>query len=153
MDAPPSEPAPTRADPPAAGHDAAASLRPIDRKAAIRAYKDTPRPAGLFGVRNRPEDRLYVGAAADLRAVLNRQRFQLDGGLHPDRELQADWRRLGAGAFSFEVLDELEPATDPAADRGDDLAALYDLWLERLAAQGQALYGDRRPTGHDRGSA
>lgn len=123
----------------------------MDRKAAIRAYKDTPRPAGVFCVRNLAEDRLYVGATADLPAALNRQRFQLDGGLHPHRELQADWRRLGADAFSLEVLDELEAPADPGADRGADLEALHDLWLEKLAESGQALYGDRRRrAGRDR---
>jgi hypothetical protein len=126
----------------------------IDRKAAIRAYKDTPRPAGVFGVRNRAEDRLYVGAAADLPAALNRQRFQLDGGLHPQRELQADWRRLGAAAFGLEVLDELEAPADPGADRSADLEALRDLWLEKLTDGGQALYeAPRRRVGHDRAGA
>ena len=120
----------------------------IDRKAASRAYKETPRRAGVFGVRNRAEDRLYVGVAADLPAMLNRQRFQLDGGLHPDRRLQEDWRRLGAAVFAFEVLDELEAPGDPAADRSADLAALLELWLEKLAEQGQALYeAPRRSAG------
>ena len=119
----------------------------MDRKTAIRAYKDTPRPAGVFAVRNQTEDRLYVGVAADLPAALNRQRFQLDGGLHPHRELQADWSRLGPDAFSFEVLDRLDDPADPGAD----LEALHDLWLEKLAETGQALYEvGRRRTGPDR---
>ena len=68
----------------------------LDRKAMLRQYKETPRPAGLFGVRNIEDDRLLIGFSVDLPAMLNRQRFQLEMGLHPDNELQADWHRCGS---------------------------------------------------------
>ncbi len=112
----------------------------MDRKAMLRQYKETPRPAGVFGVRNTADDKLLVGASTDLRAMLNRQRFQLEMGLHPDKELQADWDRAGQDAFSFEVLDELEPKDGPSSDLRDDLLTLYDMWIGRLTSAGQTLY-------------
>jgi hypothetical protein len=105
-----------------------------------RQYKETPRPAGIFAVRNVPEDKMLVGQSPDLPGMLNRQRFQLEMGSHPDRELQADWNRLGAEAFVFEVLDELDVPSDPGYQASDDLAALRDVWLERLSGSGQSLY-------------
>ena len=84
-----------------------------DRKELIREYKETPRPAGVYRVRNVVGGRSLLGSSPDVPAVLNRARFQLDAGLHPDKELQKDWRALGADAFVFETLDLLEPSVAP----------------------------------------
>jgi hypothetical protein len=88
-----------------------------DRKELIRRYKETPRPAGVYRVRNLVSGKSLLGSSPDLPAILNRERFQLDAGLHPDKELQKDWRELGPNAFAFETLDRLErparPATTP----------------------------------------
>jgi hypothetical protein len=113
---------------------------PVDRKALRRQYKETVRPAGLFGVRNVAEGVLLVGTSVDLPGMLNRQRFQLELGSHPDKALQADWNRLGADAFSFETLDQLAPPAEATADVRDDLDTLRDMWLQKLSAEGQKLY-------------
>lgn len=117
----------------------------VDRKAMARQYKETPRPAGVFVVRNTAEDRLLVGVSTDLPGMLNRQRFQLDMGSHPDKTLQADWNRLGSDAFVIEVLDELELPAEPGYDPGDDLAALRDVWIEKLTASARPLYPSSAP--------
>ena len=102
----------------------------VDRKALIREYKETPRSAGLFQVRNLTTGRLLIGPAPDLPGMLNRQRFQLETGAHPDKELQADWNALGPDAFEFGVLDRLEQE-EREPDAGE-LQVLHQLWLERL---------------------
>lgn len=112
----------------------------LDRKAMLRAYKETPRPTGVFAVRNVTDDKLLVGVSTDLPGILNRQRFQLEMGSHPDKELQGDWNRLGPDAFSIEVLDEMELSTEPGYDPREDLATLREMWLARLTAEGRVLY-------------
>jgi hypothetical protein len=112
----------------------------MDRKAMRRQYKETPRPAGVFAVRNTCEDRLLIGVSPDLPGMLNRQRFQLEMGSHPDKALQADWNRLGSESFRFEVLDELEPVDGTTSDLSEDLSVLRDEWLERLSVAEQSLY-------------
>ena len=42
--------------------------------------------------------------------------------------------------FAFEVLDRLEPGTDPAADPKEDLRILHQMWIEKLTAAGTPLY-------------
>lgn len=111
-----------------------------DRRAKIREYKETPRPMGVFRVRNVAERRSLVGTSRDLPAILNRHSAQLRFGSHPVRALQADWGRLGAEGFTFEVLDTLDPAEDSAHDPKDDLATLEAMWRERLAAEGESFY-------------
>jgi len=107
-----------------------------DRKALIRAYKENPRPAGIFQVKNTVTGRVLIGPTADLSGMLNRQRFQLEMGSHPDKELQADWNELGADAFEFGVLDTLEPGEDASITQAEDLRALHRIWLETLDVSG-----------------
>jgi hypothetical protein len=112
----------------------------MDRKDLIRRYKQTPPPAGVYRVRNTVNGRSLVGATPNLPGMLNRQRFQLEHGSHTDRELQEDWNKLGAGAFIFEILDQLEPSKESDNDSSEDLRVLLNMWLEKLEAMGEPLY-------------
>ena len=112
----------------------------IDRKARIREYKETPRPAGVYRVRNSKAGKTLIGSTTDLPGMLNRQRFQLENGSHPDRELQRDWSEFGPDGFEFETLDQLEPSDEPAYDPAEDLAVLKKIWIEKLIASGDKLY-------------
>jgi hypothetical protein len=112
----------------------------IDRKARVRQYKETPRPAGIYRVRNTATAKSLVGSSPDLPGMLNRLRFQLENGSHPDRELQADWDAQGPDAFAFEVLDRLEPKSEPSYDPIKELRVLKEMWLQKLTASGELLY-------------
>ena len=50
----------------------------VDRKALIRQYKETRRPAGVFRVRNTANGKSLVGTSVDLPSMLNRQRAPSD---------------------------------------------------------------------------
>ena len=113
----------------------------VDRKAMRRAYKETPPPAGIVGLRNLVTGAVFLGATKNLPGMLNRLRFDLEGGSHPNKVLQRDYNELGSESFAFEVLDELEPSEDPTADLAGELATLEAMWRERLAAEGVEDYG------------
>ena len=112
----------------------------MDRKAAIRKYKETPPPIGVVCVRNTTGAKVLVERSVNAPAMLNRMRFQLEHGSHPNRSLQADWNELGEAAFTFEVLDTLEPSKEPACDPADDLKTLESMWREKLLRQGFHSY-------------
>jgi hypothetical protein len=113
----------------------------MDRKALIRRYKETVRPAGVFRVRNTTNGKSLVGSSTDVASMLNRQRAQLGFGGHPNRALQSDWNALGAHVFEFEILDTLTPPENqPDWDPSDDLAELEKLWLEKLSPYGERGY-------------
>ena len=105
----------------------------MDRKERLRQYKETPRPVGVYLVRNTASGTAFIGSSVNIAGMLNRLRFQLEMGGHPNRELQAQWDEFGADAFVFETLDTLEPPTDPDYDPTEDLATLEDMWLDRLS--------------------
>lgn len=111
-----------------------------DRKALVREVLETPRPAGIYGIRNTATGRILLGSSPNVPGILHRQRFQLENGSHPDRELQADWKELGPEAFAFETLDLLTPSDDSAYDPTNDLCVLKAMWLDNLAGTCVPLY-------------
>ncbi len=116
---------------------------PANRKELTRQYKETPRPMGIFCVRNITNGKVLIGSSVDLPARLNRERAQLGFGGHPNAALQRDWNALGAAAFAFEVLDTLKPPDAPGYDPSYDLGILEQLWLDKLLPFGERGYHEK----------
>ena len=112
----------------------------MDRRAMIREYKETPRPAGVYRVVHTPSGRTLLGSSPDAPARLNRVQTQLRTRGHPNRALQGDWDQDGPDAFAFEVLDLLPPREDEGGDPEADLRLLEELWREKLGLAADALY-------------
>jgi len=113
----------------------------MDRKALARAYKESRRPMGVYGVRNLQTGDALIGRSTDLPSILNRERASLRFGGHPNRRLQQDWNALGPDAFAFEVLDTLAwPDDTPDFDPTSDLVLLESMWRERLQPNGEGSY-------------
>jgi group I intron endonuclease len=112
----------------------------MDKKALMREYKETPRPMGVYQIRNTANGKLLVGTSVNLPAILNRHRAALRMGSHQNRGLQKDWAEFGPDAFEFEVLDTLAPPERPDYKPSDDLKALEQLWLDKLSPFGERGY-------------
>jgi hypothetical protein len=105
-----------------------------------RAYKENPPAAGIYRITNTVDGRVLVGKGMNVRGILNSQQAQLQFGSHPNKELLQDYSRLGAGKFIFEVVDELEASNKTPEEMREDLAALEELWLEKLQPYGERGY-------------
>jgi hypothetical protein len=81
---------------------------------------------------------VFLGCGIDLRGTINRHKFQLSSGNHPNRELQADWNQLGANNFAFEIIEELQPRNETSFDSKRELEFMEKMWLDKLKP-----YGDR----------
>lgn len=107
------------------------------RKALVAEYRERPTARGVFQITNTVDGAGFLGAAADMPALWNRTRFQLDFGNHPNAKLQAAWKAHGEPAFTYHVVAELRYDTDAPHDVRADLAALL------------ALCGEKKFTGID----
>jgi hypothetical protein len=114
------------------------------KKELKREYKLNHRPMGVFQIYNLVNNKVLVGASLNLPGILNRHKFQLTAGIHPNRTLQSEWNEWGSKNFAFEILDELQPNPDPNHDYSADLAFLEDLWLEKLEPYDDRGYNDRK---------
>lgn len=61
-----------------------------DKKALRRQYNETIRSACVYAMRNIVAGRSLIGTSLDVPSMLNRQRFQLDMDVHPNKQLQHD---------------------------------------------------------------
>jgi hypothetical protein len=105
-----------------------------------RAYKDNPPPAGIFQVSNAVNGKVFLGKGMNVRGILNSQQAQLQFGSHRNRDLQQDYNQFGAEKFVFEVVDQLDPSEKTPHQMQEDLAALEELWLEKLRPYGERGY-------------
>jgi hypothetical protein len=115
----------------------------MDKKALTREYKETPRPMGVYQVRNTVNGKVLIGTSVDLPSILNRQRGELRLGGHRNRALQQEWNEHGPEAFEFEILDTLPPSDKPGYKPAEDLKALEALWLEKLMPFEERGYNSR----------
>jgi hypothetical protein len=105
-----------------------------------RAYKEMPRQAGVFQIKNLKNGKVLLGSSTNLHGPLNKHRFGLTIGRHDNQALQADWNLYGRDAFVFEILDAFEPKDEPGFSVEDELTLLEQIWLERLQPFGDKGY-------------
>lgn len=104
----------------------------IDKKELKKQYKQTLPPMGIYQIKNLINGKIFIGSSKNLHGKSNSYKFQLNSGLHINRDLQEDYIKYGEQNFTFEILDTLEPKDDPAYKYDEDLKTLEDLWLEKL---------------------
>lgn len=112
----------------------------MDKKAIKREYKDTPRPMGVYMIKNKENGKVLVGSSKNVPAILNRFRAELKMGSCRNVDLQNEWKQFGSGAFEFMELDVLKPLDDPTYDPSEDLQFLEEHWIEKLTPYGDKGY-------------
>jgi hypothetical protein len=122
----------------------------MNRKELIREYKETHRPMGVFQIRNKSNEKVFIDSSLNVPGKINRHRFALNAGSHASKSLQADWNELGADLFEFEVLEDVAPRESPDYDYKSDLETLEDLWLEKLQPYDERGYNKRKRTREER---
>jgi hypothetical protein len=115
-----------------------------DRKKLNKNYQQLNVPMGVFLIRNVVADKVFVASGLNLHGIINRHRFQLIAGVHPNKALQADWSQLGSQNFAFEILEEFTPPDDNQIDEVKELAFIEDLWLEKLQPYYERGYNERK---------
>jgi hypothetical protein len=121
-----------------------------DNRQLKRDYKLTKRAFGIVLIRNTTNDKVFLVSGMDTQGLLNRQRFQLKAGGHPNKKLQKDWNELGEDKFEFEVLDQMEPSEAPGFDARRELNFLEDMWLEKLEPYDDRGYNERKLSREER---
>jgi hypothetical protein len=105
------------------------------RKEITNAYKNRKLCGGVYIITNTVNGRSLIGHVANLKSAQNHFQFAVTTGSTFHSKLQKDWKELGAQAFTFEVLEELEQKPEQSlAAFMDDLKTLEQLWRAKLDA-------------------
>lgn len=118
----------------------------LDKKELKKQYKQTLPKMGIYKITNLISGKFFIGKGMNVPGKINSSKFQLNMGSHMNKDLQKDFKQLGEDKFSFEVVDYLDPKNDdePGHDYTADLAALEDLWLEKLQPFGENGYNIKK---------
>jgi biotin operon repressor len=115
--------------------------KPVDTRSEMkRRYREAPREAGVFHVKNTVDGTVLLGSTKNLHGPLNKHRFLLSIGRHWNKKMQEDWDRLGPDAFVFEVLEVVKMKDDPTFDVEDELSLLEEKWIEKVQPFGDGGY-------------
>lgn len=82
------------------------------RKEQKDNYKKLTFKVGVFQIRNKVNQKIFIGSSLDLEASWNRLKMELKFGNYPNAELQNDWKKYGAENFEFEILSEIKQEDD-----------------------------------------
>ena len=63
---------------------------------------------GIYEIRNRLTNRVYVGSSTDITTRLKSHRYELEAGRHSCRALQQDWDQYGESQFEFNILQSID---------------------------------------------
>jgi group I intron endonuclease len=115
--------------------------RAMSKRADLKKeYKQAPRRAGIYQIKNTVNGKVFLGSSTNLHGPLNRDKFMLSTGMHKNEQLQKDWNELGPAAFSFDILEVIEPKDDPNFSLEDELTLLEEIWIEKIQPFGEHGY-------------
>ena len=82
-----------------------------------------PNDSGIYIIRNKTNNKIYVGSAIDLHKRIYNHCYLLRKNEHRNPHLQAAWNKYGEENFEFAVVEECEK---------DDLLFEEQFWLDRF---------------------
>lgn len=111
------------------------------KKEIRNEYKSLKFRAGIFQIKNKKDNRIFLKTTSDLDRAFNSDIFQLKAGMHSNQQLQRDWNNLGADNFEFKLFDELMiKDSETPANINQELNELLEMHLTELKINGQDLY-------------
>ncbi|WFA08880.1 GIY-YIG nuclease family protein [Tissierella sp. Yu-01] len=114
----------------------------MDRKKELKEqYKQMKPDMGIFIVRSNKTNKCYIETSQNLNGFINRTRFQLNSGGHPNERFQRDWKEQGENNFTIEILEKLEYDKDESkTDYSEELEVMKFVWKEKLAKENIGFY-------------
>jgi hypothetical protein len=104
------------------------------KKEIARQYRERERSQGVFVVRCAPSGEVWVSSTRNLDTQQNSVWFTLRLGGHPNAKVQAAWQAHGEGAFTYEIVEELDEGDHTPGGLKDLLKASERRWCEALGA-------------------
>jgi hypothetical protein len=114
----------------------------MDRKKELKEqYKQMKTEMGIFIVQNKVNNKYLLVTTQNLHGMINRVRFQLNSGGHPNRELQKEWKEFGEKNFDIRILEKLAYDKDESkTDYSEELKIMDIIWSEKQSYKNMEAY-------------
>lgn len=111
------------------------------KKEIREQFKTMKFRAGIAGIRNKMNQKIYPIISPDLDRAHNSDVFQLKAGMHKNAALQNDWNELGTDAFEMVIIDELNVSdSSTAAEIEKELKELLEMHLSEFNKKDILIY-------------
>ena len=115
------------------------------KKEVKDSYKGMKFQIGVFQIRNTVNNKIYIESSTHLIAIWNRHKFQLNSGLHPNKNLQKEWTEFGQEIFIYEILSEIKQDETKTIDHYRKEAKQFEaIFIEDLQPFGDKGYNTEK---------
>ena len=115
----------------------------INKKELIKEYKNQKHPAGIFAVKNKPDNKMFIGTSLNLPAKIRGITFELEMGKHAFSNLAEDYKRHGKDQFEITILDQIEVKDETEKELKSELETLEEMWVDKLKNEGIIFYNKK----------
>jgi hypothetical protein len=115
----------------------------INKKEIRKEYKNQKHPAGLYAVKNKPDNKIFIGTSVNLPAKIRGITFELEMGSHAYHNLANDYKRLGKENFEIFILDQIEVKDEAERELKAELEILEAMWVDKLKNEGVSFYNKK----------
>jgi len=102
------------------------------RKNIKEEYKQMKFSMGVFQVKNKSNNKVFIDNSVDMDSRWTRHKTELRFGNHRNFELQKDWNDKGEANFVFEVLSELKQDDENNVDYQKELKLLQQMIIDEM---------------------
>jgi hypothetical protein len=78
------------------------------KREIVQQYKERKSAPGIYAVRCKPTNDVWVGITRDLESQRNGTFFMLRQGSHTNKKMLAAWNAHGEANFAYEPLEEID---------------------------------------------
>lgn len=110
-------------------------ISPSARRDIARRARDAFPAMGIYLIRNKQTGQVLVASSRNVHGAMNRIRFELRLGSHPDKALQAQWNHSGPDGFDFDIVELLQEREGSSVDYAEELRLLEHLYREHYGQQ------------------
>lgn len=108
----------------------------MDRKEIIRRYKEQKPTGGVYGIKCEANGKIWLKGDTNLPGAENRFKFSSATNSCVIPKLAGDWKKYGAKAFSFIILETVEMGENQSPQEfAEDIAALEQLCREKFSIE------------------
>ncbi|MBE0570381.1 MAG: GIY-YIG nuclease family protein [Ignavibacteriaceae bacterium] len=115
----------------------------INKKEIKKEYKNQKHPAGLYAVKNKLDNKMFIGTSINLPAKIRGITFELEMGSHTYDKLANNYKQLGKENFEIFILDQIEVKDETDRELRAELETLEAMWIEKLKSEGVTFYNKK----------
>ena len=95
-------------------------------------YKNRVIIGGIYCVKCSHINNIWIRSTTDMQGAENRFAFLVSTNSRPEMCMIEAWKKFGANAFSFEILEKIKKKeTQTTREFSDDINTLLEFWIEK----------------------